>query len=80
MKPPRPLRVKPPQPLQATPPRRPSSRQPPRGDPGVDAVILVGGFGTRLRPLTLSVPKPLLPVGNVPIVQRILGALERAGV
>jgi mannose-1-phosphate guanylyltransferase len=46
----------------------------------VDAVILVGGFGTRLRPLTLSVPKPLLPVGNVPIVQRILVALERAGV
>lgn len=46
----------------------------------MDAVILVGGFGTRLRPLTLSVPKPLLPVGNVPIVQRILAALERAGV
>ncbi|MBU6227216.1 MAG: NDP-sugar synthase [Acidobacteria bacterium] len=46
----------------------------------MDAVILVGGFGTRLRPLTLSVPKPLLPVGNVPIVQRILVALERAGV
>lgn len=46
----------------------------------MDAVILVGGFGTRLRPLTLSVPKPLLPVGNVPIVQRILAALEHAGV
>jgi len=46
----------------------------------VDAVILVGGFGTRLRPLTLSVPKPLLPVGNVPIVERIIASLERAGV
>lgn len=46
----------------------------------MDAVILVGGFGTRLRPLTLSVPKPLLPVGNVPIVERIIAALERAGV
>lgn len=46
----------------------------------MDAVILVGGFGTRLRPLTLSVPKPLLPVGNVPIVERILASLEQAGV
>ena len=46
----------------------------------MDAVILVGGFGTRLRPLTYTVPKPLLPVGNVPIVTRILGSLERAGV
>lgn len=46
----------------------------------MDAVILVGGFGTRLRPLTLSVPKPLLPVGNVPIVERILASLERASV
>ena len=46
----------------------------------MDAVILVGGFGTRLRPLTLSVPKPLLPVGNVPIVERIIAGLERAGV
>ena len=46
----------------------------------MDAVVLVGGFGTRLRPLTLSVPKPLLPVGNVPIVERIIGSLERAGI
>ena len=46
----------------------------------MDAVILVGGFGTRLRPLTLSVPKPLLPVGNVPIVERIIASLEQAGV
>ena len=46
----------------------------------MDAVILVGGFGTRLRPLTYSVPKPLLPVGNIPIVERIIASLERAGV
>lgn len=32
------------------------------------AVILVGGFGTRLRPLTLSVPKPLVDFANKPMI------------
>jgi mannose-1-phosphate guanylyltransferase len=32
------------------------------------ALILVGGFGTRLRPLTLSVPKPLVDFGNKPMI------------
>ncbi|MEO6124176.1 MAG: NDP-sugar synthase [Ilumatobacteraceae bacterium] len=44
------------------------------------AVVLVGGFGTRLRPLTLSVPKPMLPVGHVPIIERLIGNLVRGGV
>ncbi len=44
------------------------------------AVVLVGGFGTRLRPLTLSVPKPMLPVGHVPIIQRLIANLVRGGV
>lgn len=44
------------------------------------AVVLVGGFGTRLRPLTNSIPKPMLPVGNVPLIVRLLQRLERGGV
>jgi mannose-1-phosphate guanylyltransferase len=43
----------------------------------MQAVILAGGQGTRLRPLTLTCPKPLLPVGNVPIVRRIIDKLPR---
>ena len=38
----------------------------------MEAIILVGGFGTRLRPLTLSVPKPLLPLANMPMVERMI--------
>lgn len=44
------------------------------------AVILVGGFGTRLRPLTLTTPKNLLPVGHVPMVERVIGHLAQHGV
>lgn len=44
------------------------------------AVVLVGGFGTRLRPLTLSIPKPLLPVANVRLLEHVLAGLGGAGV
>ncbi|MFN6118734.1 MAG: sugar phosphate nucleotidyltransferase [Actinomycetes bacterium] len=44
------------------------------------AVVLVGGFGTRLRPLTWSVPKPMLPVGHVAIIERLVANLARGGV
>jgi mannose-1-phosphate guanylyltransferase len=36
------------------------------------AVVLVGGEGTRLRPLTLAVPKQMLPVGGRPMIERVL--------
>lgn len=44
------------------------------------AVVLVGGEGTRLRPLTLSVPKQMLPVAEEPMIERVLGELSRHGV
>ena len=44
------------------------------------AVVLAAGFGTRLRPLTLVRPKPLLPVWGVPMLERILRMLESWGV
>ena len=44
------------------------------------AVVLVGGFGTRLRPLTLSVPKQMLPVGRVTMLERVVAACGGAGI
>jgi mannose-1-phosphate guanylyltransferase len=44
------------------------------------AVVLVGGQGTRLRPLTLTRPKPMLPVANLPIIEHIVGHLAKHGV
>ncbi|WP_420099672.1 sugar phosphate nucleotidyltransferase [Corynebacterium sp.] len=46
---------------------------------GTDAVILVGGKGTRLRPLTNSIPKPMLPVAGYPFLQHLLGRIRDAG-
>ncbi len=42
--------------------------------------MLVGGAGTRLRPLTYSTPKPLLPIANVPFIERQLAWLASYGV
>jgi mannose-1-phosphate guanylyltransferase len=44
------------------------------------AVVLVGGFGTRLRPLTATTPKPMLPIGNRPMIARLIDRLARGGV
>ena len=44
------------------------------------SVVLVGGEGTRLRPLTLTAPKQMLPVVGVPMLERVLRHLARHGV
>ncbi|MGO1962406.1 MAG: sugar phosphate nucleotidyltransferase [Corynebacterium sp.] len=41
--------------------------------------MLVGGKGTRLRPLTNSIPKPMLPVAGYPFLQHLLGRIREAG-
>jgi len=45
-----------------------------------EAVLLVGGKGTRLRPLTVRTPKPMLPVAGVPFVLHQLARLRDAGI
>jgi NDP-sugar pyrophosphorylase family protein len=44
------------------------------------AVVLAGGLGTRLRPYTTVIPKPLVPVGGRPIVEHIIHTLSRAAI
>jgi mannose-1-phosphate guanylyltransferase/phosphomannomutase len=43
------------------------------------AVVMAGGEGTRLRPMTASMPKPLLPIANKPIMEHVLRLLQRHG-
>ena len=44
------------------------------------AVILAGGKGTRLAPYTYILPKPLMPIGDIPIMELLLWQMQRAGV
>lgn len=44
------------------------------------AVIMAGGFGKRLAPLTDRTPKPLLPVGGIPMIERIIRSLRDSGI
>lgn len=44
------------------------------------AIILAGGLGTRLRPLTETTPKPLLPIKNKPTMQRSIENLKKYGI
>jgi len=46
---------------------------------GKRAIILAGGKGTRLKPYTISLPKPLVPIGDKPILERIIEQLKSHG-
>jgi mannose-1-phosphate guanylyltransferase/phosphomannomutase len=43
------------------------------------AIILAGGFGTRLRPLTINYPKPMAPVANQPMMEHVVRLCEKHG-
>jgi NDP-sugar pyrophosphorylase family protein len=45
-----------------------------------NALILAGGLGKRLRPLTHAIPKPLLPVGEKPIIEKIIEDMRSQGI
>jgi mannose-1-phosphate guanylyltransferase len=46
----------------------------------MEAVIIAGGLGTRLRPVTLEIPKPLIPVQGRTLTEHVLDLLKEAGV
>jgi mannose-1-phosphate guanylyltransferase len=52
----------------------------PRPTPEADAVVLVGGKGARLRPLTCETPKPMLPAAGVPLLSHLLSRIAAAGI
>ena len=44
------------------------------------AIIMAGGFGTRLRPLTINIPKPMAPIGNLPMMEHVVSLLVKHGI
>lgn len=50
------------------------------GNPDMQALILAGGMGTRLRPLTVYTPKPIVPICNRPFLLYQIDTLKRAGI
>ena len=52
----------------------------PEADLPMQAVIMAGGFGKRLRPLTDDTPKPMLHVGDRPLIEHVIDRLREAGI
>ncbi|MBI5697553.1 MAG: NTP transferase domain-containing protein, partial [Thaumarchaeota archaeon] len=46
----------------------------------MQAVILAGGLGSRLKPITDYVPKPLIPINNIPLIEWQIKYLKKFGV
>lgn len=45
-----------------------------------NAILMASGMGTRMRPLTETTPKPLITVGNIPMIETVIDGLEKRGV
>ena len=56
-----------------------NTKHPPRELIDLPVVIMAGGKGTRMRPLTNVIPKPLLPIGEKTIIERIMDQFEGIG-
>lgn len=52
----------------------------PNKDLSIQAIIMAGGMGTRLRPLTEDIPKPMLPVGGKPLIELLVKQLCQSGI
>jgi UDP-N-acetylglucosamine pyrophosphorylase len=52
----------------------------PNRELGLSAMVMAGGFGTRLLPLTEKVPKPMLPIDGRPLLELTIDQLRRAGI
>jgi dTDP-glucose pyrophosphorylase/CBS domain-containing protein len=48
--------------------------------PALSAMIMAGGFGMRLHPLTVETPKPMLPIGDRPLLERTISRLSQIGI
>ncbi len=46
----------------------------------IKAVLMAGGFGTRIQPLTNSIPKPMLPIVDIPMMEHIVNKLRHSGI
>ncbi len=44
------------------------------------AIVMAGGFGTRLRPLTINLPKPMVPICNLPMMEHVVQLLVKHGI
>src|ERR687883_692692 len=61
-------------------PRAGGQEPPAGGGTQMKAVVMAGGEGSRLRPLTIGRPKPMVPIVNAPVMEHILGLLRRHGI
>jgi dTDP-glucose pyrophosphorylase/CBS domain-containing protein len=52
----------------------------PTKNPALQALVMAGGIGSRMRPLTDSLPKPMLPVGDKPLMEIIVQQLKKVGI
>ncbi|MCK4967059.1 NDP-sugar synthase, partial [bacterium] len=46
----------------------------------MQGIVMAGGFGVRLRPLTINVPKPMVPLANIPVLGHVVNLLKKYGI